>query len=55
MTTAREIMHVGTACVEETETLDDAARRTSELDVGGLPICGPDDRLHWIITDLTSW
>lgn len=51
MTTAREIMHVGTACVQESETLEDAARQMSELGVGALPICGPDDRLHGIITD----
>jgi CBS domain-containing protein len=51
MTTAREIMHTGATCVQEDETLQDAARRMSELDVGALPICGPDDRLHGIITD----
>ncbi|WP_327365559.1 CBS domain-containing protein [Streptomyces sp. NBC_01217] len=51
MNTAREIMHAGTTCVQENETLADAARRMSELDVGALPICGPDDRLHGIITD----
>ncbi|TQK49951.1 CBS domain protein [Streptomyces sp. SLBN-118] len=51
MTTAREIMHTGTACVQESETLEATARRMSELDVGALPICGPDDRLHGIITD----
>ena len=51
MTTAREIMHTGATCVQEDETLEDAARRMSELDVGALPICGPDDRLHGIITD----
>ncbi|MFI1731175.1 CBS domain-containing protein [Streptomyces acidicola] len=51
MTTAREIMHTGAACVQESETLEDAARRMTELDVGALPICGPDDRLHGIITD----
>ncbi|MGW7456280.1 CBS domain-containing protein [Streptomyces sp. NPDC054797] len=51
MTTAREIMHAGATCVKENETLMDAARRMSELDVGALPICGPDDRLHGIITD----
>ncbi|AOP47704.1 CBS domain-containing protein [Streptomyces lydicus] len=51
MTTAREIMHTGAICVEESETLAAAARRMSELDVGALPICGPDDRLHGIITD----
>ncbi|MFB7110502.1 MULTISPECIES: CBS domain-containing protein [unclassified Streptomyces] len=51
MTTAREIMHTGATCVQESETLEDAARRMRELDVGALPICGPDDRLHGIITD----
>ncbi|SDN08553.1 CBS domain-containing protein [Streptomyces wuyuanensis] len=51
MTTAREIMHVGATCIQESETLADAARRMSELGVGALPICGPDDRLHGIITD----
>ncbi|MFI8320320.1 CBS domain-containing protein [Streptomyces sp. NPDC085529] len=51
MTTAREMMHAGASCVQENETLMDAARRMSELDVGALPICGPDNRLHGIITD----
>ncbi|MCZ7461924.1 CBS domain-containing protein [Streptomyces sp. WMMC940] len=51
MTTAREIMHVGATCIQESETLADAARRMSELGIGALPICGPDDRLHGIITD----
>ncbi|MFI1292979.1 CBS domain-containing protein [Streptomyces sp. NPDC020792] len=51
MTTAREIMHTGATCVQESETLEDAARRMREMDVGALPICGPDDRLHGIITD----
>ncbi|MGW2702803.1 CBS domain-containing protein [Streptomyces sp. NPDC001340] len=51
MTTAREIMHTGATCVQENETLEAAARRMKELDVGALPICGPDDRLHGIITD----
>ncbi|MFG3344194.1 CBS domain-containing protein [Streptomyces sp. NPDC048018] len=51
MTTAREIMHTGASCVQENESLMDAARLMSELDVGALPICGPDNRLHGIITD----
>ncbi|WP_328336340.1 CBS domain-containing protein [Streptomyces violaceus] len=51
MTTAREIMHTGATCIQENETLEDAARRMKELDVGALPICGPDDRIHGIITD----
>ncbi|MFH8387551.1 CBS domain-containing protein [Kitasatospora sp. NPDC018058] len=51
MTTARDIMHTGAACVQESETLETAAQRMRELDVGALPICGADDRLHGIITD----
>ncbi|MFI2263698.1 CBS domain-containing protein [Streptomyces tubercidicus] len=51
MTTARDIMHSGATCVQETETVEDAARLMHDLDVGALPICGPDDRLHGIITD----
>lgn len=35
----------------ERETLDEAARKMRALDVGALPICGEDDRLHGIITD----
>lgn len=51
MTTAREIMHPGAECVDENETLQQAAARMRDLHVGALPICGPDDRLHGIITD----
>ncbi|MEV7980391.1 CBS domain-containing protein [Streptomyces sp. NPDC086519] len=51
MTTARDIMHAGASCIQENETLEAAARRMRELDVGALPICGEDDRLHGIITD----
>jgi CBS domain-containing protein len=51
MTTAREIMHQGAECITENETLEAAARRMRDLNVGALPICGDDDRLHGIITD----
>lgn len=51
MTTARDIMHTGATCIREGQTLEDAARKMKELDVGALPICGEDDRLHGIITD----
>jgi CBS domain-containing protein len=51
MTNAREIMHAGATCVGEDETLDSVSRRMRELDIGFLPICGADDRLHGIITD----
>ncbi|EME58636.1 CBS domain-containing protein [Amycolatopsis decaplanina] len=51
MTTARDIMHAGATCIGERDTLKVAAQRMRELDVGALPICGDDDRLHGIITD----
>ena len=51
MTNARDIMHVGIECIGEHETLDNAARRMRDLDVGALPICGDDDRLKGILTD----
>ncbi|GAA4471972.1 hypoxic response protein Hrp1 [Rhodococcus olei] len=51
MTTAREIMHRDATCIGERDTLESAAKRMRELDVGALPICGEDDRLHGIITD----
>ncbi|GCE43669.1 CBS domain-containing protein [Rhodococcus sp. USK10] len=51
MTEARQIMHTGATCISEHDTLTTAAQRMRELDVGALPICGDDDRLHGIITD----
>ncbi|MFI0454085.1 CBS domain-containing protein [Actinomadura sp. 6N118] len=51
MTTARDIMHPGAECIGEDDSLRDAARKMRELDVGSLPICGNDDKLHGIITD----
>jgi CBS domain-containing protein len=51
MTTTRDIMHRGAECIGEHESLLRAAQRMRELDVGALPICGDDDRLHGIITD----
>ncbi len=49
--TAREIMTGGVECVQEDETVLDAARKMSQLDVGALPICGNDDRLKGMLTD----
>ncbi len=51
MTVARDIMHAGVECVGENETLQQAARKMREMNVGSLPICGNDDRLHGILTD----
>lgn len=51
MTTAREIMTPGAECVGENETLEVAARKMKDLNVGALPICGEDNRLKGVVTD----
>ena len=51
MTVARDIMHPGPECISENASLKLAAERMLALDVGAMPICGEDDRLHGIITD----
>jgi len=51
MTTAREIMTGGAECIGEKETLEQAARKMKDLDVGSLPICGEDNRLKGMLTD----
>jgi CBS domain-containing protein len=51
LTTAREIMTGGVECVGENESLEQAARKMKDLDVGSLPICGEDNRLKGMLTD----
>jgi|SRR6266496_5308520 CBS domain-containing protein len=51
MKKARDLMTAGAECVGENETLVDAARKMRDLDVGALPICGTDNRLHGMLTD----
>jgi CBS domain-containing protein len=51
MATAREIMTGGTECVGEGESLEDAARKLADLDIGAMPICGEDNRLKGMLTD----
>jgi CBS domain-containing protein len=51
MTTAADIMTSGVHCVGESQSLAEAAKMMRDLDVGALPICGEDGRLHGIITD----
>ena len=48
---AREILSPEAECVGEDETLQVAARKMRDLDVGALPICGSDKRLKGVITD----
>lgn len=51
MTTARDLMTADPTCARTTDSLADAARAMRDLQVGALPICGEDDRLHGMITD----
>lgn len=51
MSTARDLMHPDVECIGMHDTLDVAARRMRDLDVGSLPVCGDDDQLHGMITD----
>jgi CBS domain-containing protein len=49
--TARDVMTGGADCVNENDTIADAAKRLAELDVGAMPICGEDNRLKGMLTD----
>ena len=51
MTTARDIMNAGATCINEDQSLLEAARMMRDMGVGSLPICGNDKKLHGIITD----
>lgn len=50
-TTARDVMTPDCVCVDETETVAQAARRLASEGVGALPICGEEGRLKGMITD----
>jgi CBS domain-containing protein len=50
-TKARDIMTPGTDCIGENDTIEQAAQRLAELDVGAMPICGEDERLKGMLTD----
>ena len=48
---AREIMTPQVECVGEKDTIIDAAKMLSKLNVGSMPICGEDNRLKGMLTD----
>ena len=48
---ARDVMTGGVECIGVNDTVLDAAKKLSELDVGSMPICGEDDRLKGMLTD----
>jgi CBS domain-containing protein len=47
----KELMTPNPECIPPDATLQEAARRMRDLDVGPLPVCGDDDRLAGMITD----
>jgi CBS domain-containing protein len=49
--TARDLMTEGCECVNEGETVADAARKLAQLNVGAMPICGDDNKLKGMLTD----
>ncbi|MFL6115240.1 MAG: CBS domain-containing protein [Catenulispora sp.] len=51
MTTVASIMTGSVEFVDAGETLAVAARRMRDMDVGALPVRGPDNRLAGIVTD----
>ncbi|MFJ4862865.1 MULTISPECIES: CBS domain-containing protein [unclassified Streptomyces] len=51
MPTAREIMTPDATCIGAQDTVLEAAKKMSAMDVGSLPICGTDNRLKGMLTD----
>ena len=49
--TARDIMTQDAECVQESQSILDAAKELADRDVGAMPICGDDDRLKGMLTD----
>jgi CBS domain-containing protein len=48
---ARDVMTSDCECANEGDTITQVAKRLAELGVGGMPICGDDNRLKGMITD----
>ncbi len=51
MTTARDVMTTDTEVLDADDTARSAAERMAGLDIGALPICGPDRKLVGVVTD----
>jgi CBS domain-containing protein len=49
--TARDIMSRDADCVQESQSILDAAKELADRDVGAMPICGDDERLKGMLTD----
>ena len=49
--TARDVMTGDAECIDENDTVLDAAKRLAELNIGAMPICGSDNRLKGMLSD----
>jgi CBS domain-containing protein len=47
----KDVMTHGAECVRPANSLQEAAQKMKNLDVGPLPVCGDNDRLVGMITD----
>src|SRR5205823_5060769 len=47
----KDVMTAGVECINPDATLQKAAQKMRDLDVGPLPVCGMNDRLAGMITD----
>jgi len=47
----KDIMTPNAECIQPDDTLEEAAKKMRDLDVGPLPVCGDNDRLAGMITD----
>jgi CBS domain-containing protein len=47
----KDVMTRHVECVSPEDTLQTAARKMRDLDVGPMPVCGPDGKLAGMVTD----
>jgi len=47
----KDIMTPDVECVRPGDTLQEAARRMKDLDVGPMPVCGDNDQIVGMLTD----
>ena len=47
----KDVMTRHVECVSPEDTLQAAARKMRDLDVGPMPVCGPDGKLAGMVTD----
>lgn len=51
MTTARDIMTRGAEMISTDATIVEAAKKLAQDDIGAMPVCNAEKRLHGMITD----